>query len=94
MQVIGRYIISGIFYPYQNAILSESLDRQGTLRFGGEFAHYIDSFIHTLRHQAGISPRGSKAKRAAKDDSLSAKGSKKKKKGLSGSEMSKSESSE
>jgi hypothetical protein len=47
--VIGRYILSGILFPYQNAFARESLDRNNASKFGEEFAHYLDSFMYTLR---------------------------------------------
>ena len=50
---IGRYALSGILYPYQNAFARESLDRGNATKFGEEFAHYLDSFMYTLRIQAG-----------------------------------------
>ena len=50
---IGRYALSGILYPYQNAYARESLDRGNATKFGEEFAHYLDSFMYTLRIQAG-----------------------------------------
>jgi hypothetical protein len=50
---IGRYVLSGILYPYQNAFARESLDRTNATKFGEEFAHYLDSFVYTLRVQAG-----------------------------------------
>jgi hypothetical protein len=40
-------------YPYQNSIIRETLDRNNGKRFGEEFSHYLDSFIYTLRIQAG-----------------------------------------
>jgi hypothetical protein len=46
---IGRYALSGILYPYQNAFARESLDRGNATKFGEEFAHYLDSFMYTLR---------------------------------------------
>jgi hypothetical protein len=53
MTAIGRYALSGILYPYQNAFARESLDRGNATKFGEEFAHYLDSFMYTLRIQAG-----------------------------------------
>jgi hypothetical protein len=32
--VIGRYVLSAIRYPYQNAIIRESLDRSNSSKFG------------------------------------------------------------
>lgn len=49
LAVLGRYILSGILYPYQNAYARESLDRSNATKFGEEFAHYLDSFMYTLR---------------------------------------------
>jgi hypothetical protein len=50
---MGRYILSGILYPYQNAFARESLDRSNASKFGEEFGHYLDSMVYTLRMQAG-----------------------------------------
>lgn len=57
--VIGRYVLSGILYPYQNAYAREHLDRGNASKFGEEFSHYLDSFIYTLRVQAGQDVRKS-----------------------------------
>ena len=51
--IIGRYVLSGILYPYQNAYAREHLDRGNANKFGEEFSHYLDSFVYTLRVQAG-----------------------------------------
>ena len=64
------------------------------MRFGGEFAQYIDSFIYTLRHQAGIAARDAGQKRGAGGGTSSAKGSERKRKALTASEMSRTDSSE
>lgn len=52
--LIGRYILSAIRYPYQNAIIRESLDRGNSSKFGQEFAHYLECLVYTLRIQAGM----------------------------------------
>lgn len=64
------------------------------MRFGGEFAQYIDSFVYTLRHQSGIAVRETGSKRGAGGGTSSAKGSEKKGKALSASERSRTDSSE
>ena len=46
--IIGSYALSGITYPYQNALIRESLDRGNAAKFGDEFAHFIQSFVYTL----------------------------------------------
>lgn len=50
----GRYILSALLYPYQNAIIRESLDRNNATKFGQEFAHYLECLVYTLRVQAGM----------------------------------------
>ena len=52
-QILGRYIICMFFYPYQNAITREQIDRSNNLKFGQEFAHFLDSFIYTLQNKKG-----------------------------------------
>lgn len=54
MTILGRYILSAIRYPYQNAIIRESLDRGNASKFGQEFAHYLECLVYTLRIQAGM----------------------------------------
>jgi len=39
--IFGKYILSGIMYPYQNSIIREELDRSNATKFGQEFAHYL-----------------------------------------------------
>lgn len=51
--ILGRYMLTGILYPYQNAIGRETLDRNNATKFGEEFEHYLESFAYTLRIQAG-----------------------------------------
>ena len=51
--IIGKYVLSAILYPYQNAYAREHLDRSNANKFGEEFSHYLDSFVYTLRVQAG-----------------------------------------
>lgn len=54
--IMGSYALSAITYPYQNALVRESLDRGNAAKFGDEFAHFIQSFVYTLGVQAGINP--------------------------------------
>ena len=51
--IIGKYVLTGLLYPYQNSIGRETLDRNNATKFGEEFQHYIESFAYTLRVQAG-----------------------------------------
>ena len=50
-QVIGRYIICLFFYPYQNSLTREQIDRSNNLKFGQEFSHFLDSFLYTLQNK-------------------------------------------
>jgi len=52
--LIGRYALSGIMYPYQNAVIREELDRNNASRFGHEFSHYLECLVYTIRVQAGM----------------------------------------
>lgn len=72
--VIGRYVLSGILYPYQNAYAREHLDRSNANKFGDEFSHYLDSFVYTLRVQAGQDVRKSLLINLANDKARSSKG--------------------
>lgn len=47
--LIGKYILTGLLYPYQNSIGRETLDRNNATKFGEEFEHYLESFAYTLR---------------------------------------------
>ena len=61
LQSVGRYILIGCIYPYQNSIIREQLDRTNNLKFGQEFAKYLESFIYTLRCQSGLQDRSSQS---------------------------------
>ena len=45
---MGRYVVTCIYYPYQNSMQRESLDRSLNHKFGQEFAHFLDSFNYSL----------------------------------------------
>lgn len=48
LQILGRHLISSVYYPYQNQVQKEHMDRNSNLRFGIEFAHYLDAFLYSL----------------------------------------------
>lgn len=51
----GRYILSAMMYPFQNSIVSESLNRQNNYKLGIEFGLFLQSFVYTLREVNGLS---------------------------------------
>lgn len=51
---VGRYILSGILYPYQNFIIRETLDRTNNGKFGEDFGHFLNCMVFTLKYTAGI----------------------------------------
>lgn len=52
--LIGRWIIAGVLYPYQNFIIRETLDRANNTKFGEDFIHFLECFSATLRNVAGL----------------------------------------
>ena len=58
-KILGNYILSAVLFPYQNAYIREALDRTNATKFGEEFAHYLESFVYTIRIQAGMNGRRS-----------------------------------
>jgi hypothetical protein len=52
--ILGRYALSGILYPYQNTIVSQSLDRLNSLKFGEDFVHFLDCFLYTIKSNSGL----------------------------------------
>lgn len=52
--VIGRYILCGTMYPYQNTIVRESLDRINNQRFGQELLLNLKSFAYTIKLYSGM----------------------------------------
>jgi hypothetical protein len=52
--MLGSHIISSVYYPYQNEVQKEAMDRNSNFKFGVEFSHYLDSFLYSLQGQAGI----------------------------------------
>ena len=47
--IIGKYVLSGLLYPYQNSIGREALDRSNSTRFSEEFEHFLECLAYTLR---------------------------------------------
>ena len=35
--IVGKYVLTGLLYPYQNSIGRETLDRNNATKFGEEF---------------------------------------------------------
>jgi len=54
-----------VLFPYQNAFIREALDRTNATKFGEEFAHYLESFVYTVRIQAGMNGRRSSVSRGS-----------------------------
>ena len=69
-KIIGNYVLAAVLFPYQNAFIREALDRTNATKFGEEFAHYLESFVYTVRIQAGMNGRRSSVSRSSsKQDS-------------------------
>lgn len=51
---IGRWVLVGILYPYQNYIIRETLDRANNTKFGEDFIHFLECFSATIRSVAGL----------------------------------------
>jgi hypothetical protein len=68
----GRYILSGILYPYQNFIIRESLDRANNGKFGEDFGHFLQCLVFTIKYTAGLE---TKANKTSQNRSLSQQGS-------------------